>query len=231
VLGSVGLKGVTLDAGAGNDTVTSTDKGGPRVTILGGEGDDTIRAARAEVDPGPGDNGLWLPFPLAAGEAPFEPAPLPQPDSVPTGAVPVGGAGYVLQKRRGVLFVKGLGEILVTPLDAGSASGRMLTAVYVEIEGVGRIVRGLSAKRLVVEGSFHDDVIRLDGHRPGPDGAAGEALGSGLAVPIRATVRAGEGNDRVVGGAAGDVLVGGPGDDTLDGGAGRDRLRGGRRAV
>jgi Ca2+-binding RTX toxin-like protein len=227
---NIGQRDVVLDGGAGNDTITSqTDT--PRVTIVGGEGADHVRAQRAQVDDGPGEDVDEVFIRLAPGEAPFEPG-LPGTDvkppdihPLPPGAVPVGGAGYVLQKRRGVLFIQGMGEILVTPLDAAGASGGVLTDAYVEMGRIGRIIHGLSAKRVIIAGSFREDVIRLDGHRPGPGGAAGEPIASGLPLPIPATVRAAGGDDIVVGGAANDRLFGGPGNDQLDGAGGHNHLR------
>ena len=144
---------------------------------------------------------------------------------MPPGAVSVGGAGYVLQRRRGALLIQGAGEILVTPPDASGAAGGVLGDLYVEIGGIGRIIHGLSAKRVIITGSLGDDIIRLDGHRPGPGGAPGEPVGSGLPLPIPATVRGTRGDDTIVGGAANDRLFGGPGNDHLDGAGGRNRLR------
>jgi Ca2+-binding RTX toxin-like protein len=229
-LSDIGQRDVVLDGGAGNDTITSRSDS-PRVTIAGGEGDDQVRAQRAQVDDGPGEDVDEVFVRLAPGEAPFEPA-LPGTDvkppdvrPLPPGAVPVGGAGYVLQKRRGVLFIQGMESLLVTPLDAAGASGGVLTDAYVEMGRIGRILHGLGAKRVVVAGSFRDDVIRLDGHRPGPGGAPGEPVASGLPLPIPATVRGMRGDDTIVGGAANDQLFGGPGNDHLDGGGGHNRLR------
>jgi Ca2+-binding RTX toxin-like protein len=53
-------------------------------------------------------------------------------------------------------------------------------------------------------------------------------LGRGAAtVPVPATIRGGEGDDELVGGAGADKLIGGPGDDELAGRGGNDLLIGG----
>ncbi len=46
-------------------------------------------------------------------------------------------------------------------------------------------------------------------------------------IPVPATVRAGEGDDRLLGGSASDKLVGGPGDDFISGRRGDDWIIGG----
>lgn len=46
-------------------------------------------------------------------------------------------------------------------------------------------------------------------------------------IPAPVTVRAGDGNDRVLGGGASDKLVGGPGDDFVSGRSGDDWILGG----
>lgn len=58
-------------------------------------------------------------------------------------------------------------------------------------------------------------------------GAGDDSVVMGARVPVPATIRGGEGNDVLVGGAAADKLIGGPGNDELNGRGGNDVLIGG----
>jgi Ca2+-binding RTX toxin-like protein len=58
-------------------------------------------------------------------------------------------------------------------------------------------------------------------------GVGNDSVVIGRLVPVPATIRGGEGDDVLVGGAAADKLIGGPGDDELNGRGGNDVLIGG----
>jgi Ca2+-binding RTX toxin-like protein len=58
-------------------------------------------------------------------------------------------------------------------------------------------------------------------------GAGDDSVVMGHLVPVPATIRGGEGDDVLVGGAAADKLIGGPGNDELNGRGGNDVLIGG----
>jgi hypothetical protein len=58
-------------------------------------------------------------------------------------------------------------------------------------------------------------------------GVGNDSVVIGRLVPVPATIRGGEGDDILVGGAAADKLIGGPGDDELNGRGGNDVLIGG----
>jgi len=58
-------------------------------------------------------------------------------------------------------------------------------------------------------------------------GAGNDTVILGKTVPVPATIRGGEGNDVLVGGAGADKLIGGPGNDELYGRGGNDLLIGG----
>jgi Ca2+-binding RTX toxin-like protein len=58
-------------------------------------------------------------------------------------------------------------------------------------------------------------------------GAGDDSVVIGRLVPVPATIRGGEGDDVLVGGAAADKLIGGPGNDELNGRGGNDVLIGG----
>ncbi len=58
-------------------------------------------------------------------------------------------------------------------------------------------------------------------------GAGDDTVTLGRLVPVPATIRGGEGNDVLTGGAAADKLIGGPGNDELFGRGGDDLLIGG----
>jgi Ca2+-binding RTX toxin-like protein len=100
-----------------------------------------------------------------------------------------------------------------------------------------RITVDFTALDSVVVDLGHDHVQRLDPRtlhsvsvylHAGDDDFRTLSAGSLADVPL--TVRAGAGDDTVVGGAANDVLEGGSGEDFLLGGAGIDLLYGGRGA-
>jgi Ca2+-binding RTX toxin-like protein len=58
-------------------------------------------------------------------------------------------------------------------------------------------------------------------------GAGDDTVILGRTVPVPATIRGGEGDDVLTGGAGPDKLIGGPGDDELNGRGGNDLLLGG----
>jgi Ca2+-binding RTX toxin-like protein len=58
-------------------------------------------------------------------------------------------------------------------------------------------------------------------------GAGNDTVTIGRLVPVPATIRGGEGDDVLIGGAAADKLIGGPGNDELNGRGGNDLLQGG----
>ncbi|OJU84585.1 MAG: hypothetical protein BGO11_11025 [Solirubrobacterales bacterium 70-9] len=58
-------------------------------------------------------------------------------------------------------------------------------------------------------------------------GAGNDIVTLGRTVPVPATIRGGEGDDVLTGGAGPDKLIGGPGDDELNGRGGNDLLIGG----
>ena len=58
-------------------------------------------------------------------------------------------------------------------------------------------------------------------------GVGNDSVVIGRLVPVPATIRGGEGDDVLVGGAAADKLIGGPGNDILQGGTGQNTLVGG----
>lgn len=58
-------------------------------------------------------------------------------------------------------------------------------------------------------------------------GAGNDVVTLGRTVPVPATIRGGEGDDVLTGGAGNDKLIGGPGDDELNGRGGNDMLMGG----
>jgi Ca2+-binding RTX toxin-like protein len=58
-------------------------------------------------------------------------------------------------------------------------------------------------------------------------GAGNDIVTLGRTVPVPATIRGGEGDDVLTGGAGNDKLIGGPGNDELNGRGGNDMLIGG----
>lgn len=58
-------------------------------------------------------------------------------------------------------------------------------------------------------------------------GAGNDVVTLGRTVPVPATIRGGEGDDVLTGGAGADKLIGGPGNDELNGRGGNDVLIGG----
>jgi Ca2+-binding RTX toxin-like protein len=58
-------------------------------------------------------------------------------------------------------------------------------------------------------------------------GAGDDTVILGRTVPVPATIRGGDGDDVLTGGAGADKLIGGPGDDELNGRGGNDLLIGG----
>jgi Hemolysin-type calcium-binding repeat (2 copies). len=135
---------------------------------------------------------------------------------------------------------------LVVAVSAGSAHATPAGASASVVDDVLVISGTNAADRISVDFTVlgtvvvnlgHDHVQRLDPRtfnsvsvylRAGDDDF--RTLSGGSLVDVPLTVRAGAGDDTVVGGAANDVLEGASGDDFLLGGAGTDLVFGGRGA-
>jgi Ca2+-binding RTX toxin-like protein len=102
-------------------------------------------------------------------------------------------------------------------IHGGAANNRMEVALgasgdqlEVSLEGGSPTRFDISEVRMLcLNGGPGDDTITID-----------------PAIPIRAHIVGGAGNDGVTAGAGDDRISGGPGNDSLDGGAGRDVIRG-----
>jgi Ca2+-binding RTX toxin-like protein len=251
-----GLIAVTVDAGAGNDTVVGTTGND---VLLGGDGNDLLD----------GQQGNDVVF-LGAGDDRFNWDPGDGSDTIEgqDGRDEVEANGSAISERfeasangARVRFTRDVAAILldlndVEIVDVNTLGGTDLVTVndlaatdvsQVEVDLAGTLA-GTSgdaqADNVVVSGTVGDDVIELAG-------STGSASVVGLAAPVtitgteaandRVTVNALNGDDLVDGsdltaaaikfsangGDGADVLIGGSGNDTLLGGAGDDVLVGG----
>jgi len=212
---------VTIRAGEGNDTIDVAPGTRVRLTLLGGEGDDTLRGGDG------GDRILGL-----------------------DGRDHIEGRGGDDRITAGASRSHLPGEDTTKPIteviDGGAGNDRLYGGLGADrITGAGGddLIEG-GAGQDTVDGGDGGDTVRggggtdnvygrggadtLDGgaDRDYVDGGAGDdTLSGGLGDD---TLYGLSGTDRIDGGFGQDYLEGGTGDDTLDGGAGNDMLSGGR---
>lgn len=207
---------ISVDAGAGNDTVLAASVGG---TIVGGDGNDSLVGANLveSLYGGPGDDTL-----IGNGD------------------------NDVLQGDDGVDFLSGGagidrldgGSSLTAIVDDFAGSVTLTNSGYQTQRGEVVVLQGLSSATLT--GSSGPDSFNSTGLTSGAvwvTGAGGnDTLQGGL---LGETLLGGDGDDIVAGGggrdsllgeAGNDVLRGNGGTDTLNGGPGTDRLDAGTEA-
>jgi Ca2+-binding RTX toxin-like protein len=192
--------GIYVDAGAGNDIVTSGSgsdslRGGPGNDILkSGAGNDDLRGGSGNdiLEGGAGGDTVdWHDYDQAAG------------DDILRGGD--GNDNLASGPSVGDLFYGGDGS------DTASAGGiTQLTLTDSDYISSGIVSANHSVESWILYGTNNDDTIDA-------------SLFTGIGI----YVDAGAGNDIVTSGSGSDSLRGGPGNDILKSGAGNDDLRGG----
>jgi Ca2+-binding RTX toxin-like protein len=248
------LIAITVDGGAGNDTILGSD-GNDR--LLGGDGNDFVD----------GNRGADIAF-LGAGDDAFQWDPGDGSDIVEgqSGADTMQFNGANINERfevsangRRVRFTRDVGNVTMDldgverlnvkalagadTLIVDDVGGTDLTEVNTDLAA--SIGGGdAAADNVIVDGTAGDDVIDVSGDAPGTSvlGLAARVSITGAEAAIdRLTVQSLAGDDVVTasgltaaairltedGGDGDDVLIGGAGDDTLLGGVGDDVLLGG----
>lgn len=245
-----GMEGVTLNAGAGNDTINDPNSG--NFLILGGPGDDTIIIADTTgpvtVDGGDGSDT----YIIQAGNLH---GPVTINDTGTTGTnnvsiVGTAGPDTFTQSgnqvtANGATITLGAGVSSLT-IDGGGGTGDTFTVIGTPtitptVQGVSdAIVMGTAGNDTIVitpVGNTGRVRVTLNGTLVGTFHPAGKLIVHGLAgdddiridggVTIPCWLYGGAGNDRLKGGGGHNVLLGGSGDDLLTGGNDRDLLIGG----
>ncbi|KPF66142.1 hypothetical protein IP69_15715 [Bosea sp. AAP35] len=214
------LGAVTVDAGDGNDDITTSDGndviygGAGNDSIFAGAGDDTIFAGEGDdliladlgndvIDGGAGYDTLFL-------------AQATGPITVDFAAGKVSGEGIGSDSFMNIeKLLFGAGNDIVTGNNGDDAFGG----------GAGNDTLKGGAGNDTLSGDEGDDSI--DGGS-GDDmvfgGVGNDLLKGGSGVD---RIEGGEGNDIVDAGSGNDIVLGGEGTDTLDGGSGDDRIEGG----
>jgi hypothetical protein len=211
------LSDVTVDSGAGNDTITTgagndtITTGAGNDTVTGGDGDDTVKGGAGPDtlsgglgrDALSGNDGNDT---LTGGDDADWLAPGEGDDGVDGNA-----------QRDTVSFHDATASVDVD-LRAGASSTGTDDDVLVSIENV--------------EGSDLIDTVQgtLGNNRVTGGGSGDSIRGAGGNDTLRGgdgpdTIRGGTGNDRLFGQRAADTLVGGPGVDRCKGGTGNDTIR------
>jgi len=232
------LTSVTVDGGAGNDTILG---GNGNDLLFGGDGNDFID----------GNQGADTAF-LGAGDDTFQWDPGDGSDVVEGqdgfDTLFFNGANIaeqmdVLANGTRTLFTRNVGNITMDLagverinvnalggadiITVHDMSGTGVTEVSVDLAAAGGAGDG-AADQVIAQGSSGDDVI--DAETNGTSGTV-----TGLAAVTNVTnleaidqliVDGGAGNDMLIGGAGTQVLHGGEGDDVLAGGAGDDQMFG-----
>ena len=193
---------VTIRAGEGNDTVDVAPGTKVRLTLLGGEGDDTLRGGDG------GDRILGL-----DGRDRLEGR----------------GGGDLITAGASRAHLPGEDQTapVVEEIDGGSGNDRLyggLGADRIFGEGGNDLVEG-GAGEDTVDGGEGGDTVRGGSGTDNAYGRGGADVLDGGAG--RDYVDGGAGDDRLTGGLGDDTLYGLSGTDTLDGGSGEDYLEGG----
>jgi Ca2+-binding RTX toxin-like protein len=202
---------ILIDGGFGNDNLAVGDGAGAD-TLLGGSGNDTIRARDGDlVDGGTGDDRIEMTTStmntgsLQGGDGNDT---LFVFGNVQLGAAVAVGGIEIMQFSTGSFTLSGEQFEDFTHIDTGlfSASTSTLNLTTGVAGGV-RTVTGQA--ELQVNLSSANDVLSLAG------------FGTDMII------NAGAGSDRITTGAGNDILIGGDGADTLNGAGGNDVLEGG----
>ena len=249
-----GMEGVTLNAGAGNDTIQDPNSG--NFLILGGDGDDIIIVQGTVgtgviVDGGNGSDTYIVNSGNLQG-----PVTLTDTGASGTDIVTVNGTfgtDTFTQTNTGIVanggtINVGAGMDALT-VDGGGGSGDTFTVIGTPtitptVQGVSdTIVQGTSGNDTIVlspVGNTTQITVKLNGKVVGTYQPTGRMIVHGLAgdddIQVTGNTSVsmwlyGDGNnDRLKGGAGNDVLMDGDGDDLLVGGSGRDLLIGGTGA-
>ncbi len=247
-----GMEAVTLNAGAGNDTIIDPNSG--NLLILGGPGNDTIIIADTTgpviVDGGDGSDTYIIRAGNLQGPVTINDTGTGGTDTLTIVGTP--GDDTLVQTTSGFIVngaVIHVGSGLESAtLDGGGGSGDTFDnqgtpPVAVTVQGVGDMVvfgtagddqirfsptsggRVVATLNGVVVATFHSPK-RLIAYGLGGDDDI-QVVGS---IGISAWLYGGDGNDRLKGGDGDDVLLGGEGDDLVVGGSGRDLMIGGTGA-
>lgn len=235
-----GLGNDTLFGGSGNDLLHgSSETGGSTLadTLFGGDGNDTLIASVGRsgtpgsrldggagsdvLTGGSGDDTLLGSFGMDTMSGGLGSDLFVLDDSYGNDSI-IGGAGPGVDIID-VTAVGGVGlSIAMTGTGAGTISGVVSTATFVEIEGF--VLTGLAD---TLNGSAATGGFSATG------GAGNDALTGGSGDDTMSgddgndTLTGGLGNDSLSGGTGNDSITGGAGNDTLGGGAGADRIDGG----
>ncbi len=246
-----GMEGVTLNAGAGNDTINDPNSG--NFTILGGDGDDVIIVqdtvgTGVVVDGGNGSDTYIVNSGNLQGPITLTDSGASGTDSVTVNGT--SGTDTITQTSNSIVanggtINVGAGLDAMT-VDGGGGSGDTFTVIGTPtitptVQGVSdTIVQGTSGNDTIIVstvGNTSQVTVKLNRKVVGTYQPTGRMIVHGLAgdddlqvtgntnVPM--WLYGDAGNDRLKGGAGNDVLMGGDGDDLLAGGSGRDLLIGG----
>ena len=255
--GLAGLIQLTLDGGAGNDTITGGDGDD---LLLGGDGNDVVTGGRGSDTAllGTGDDTfIWNPgdgSDVVEGQAGFDTLVFNGANINETMSILANGGRVTLTRNVGniTMDLNGVERVAVTArggadlITVGDLSGTAVKQVALDLSGQpGSGVGDGAADTVVVLGTAGGNHITLAG-------AAGAVTVAGL--PVQTTITGIEGaNDRLVvqalggndvldagglaagvigltldGGAGNDTIIGSGGDDLLIGGDGNDAVTGGR---
>ena len=234
------LIGITVDGGAGNDTILGSNGND---LLFGGEGNDFID----------GNQGADSAF-LGAGDDTFQWDPGDGSDLVDgqggTDTLLFNGANIaeqmdVLPNGSRALFTRNIGNITmdlngIERINVNALGGADLITVHdmtgtdvkeinVNLAGtLGGATGDGAADQVVVQGTSDNDVIHAEtiGTSGTVTGLAAVTNVTNLETIDQLVVDGGAGNDTLIGGAGSQVLHGGDGDDVLQGGAGDDQMFG-----
>jgi Ca2+-binding RTX toxin-like protein len=200
---------VTIDAGAGADTIVTRGTAPDRYFIEGGDGNDTITATAAKVDGGTGDDRITL-----GGKGSAKGGGGNDTIVTPRGIETTGGTRLRVSRGGGLSVIGSNNDDTIVVLRPADAP----TSLQVTVNGATHVFSDVGVRRVSVLTFGGNDTVRLS-----PDGPAEAGL---LPFDGRSNLQGGDGNDVLIGGAGRDVIGGGNGHDALDGRAGDDVLTG-----
>ncbi|MCC7321293.1 MAG: Hint domain-containing protein [Rubellimicrobium sp.] len=207
---SATTQGVTIDAGAGNDSLTG---GSGNDTLIGGTGDD-ILAGGAGADVLSGGQGMDY-ADYSASDAGV------QIDLGGNTAAGGHAAGDTLSGIDGIIG-SAHDDVLIGYDGMGTGADSFTNVFY---GGAGNdFLDGRGGDDSLFGGTGNDTILGGAGNDLLDGGDGDDTLDGGTGNDI---LDGGAGNDLLLGGGGADTLSGGAGNDTLDGGAGNDVMSGG----
>jgi Ca2+-binding RTX toxin-like protein len=234
--GLAGLIQLTLDGGAGNDTITGGDGND---VLIGGDGNDSINGGHGHdvASLGAGDDVfVWNQgdgSDVVDGQDGFDTLLFNGASGSENIGISAKHGRVTLTRDVGAITMdlNGIEHIQLNPLTGadtiavGDLTGTNVTLVAIDLAATPGSAQGDGQPDTVtLNGTAGDDQINVvaSGSGVAVTGLAEQVTVDGMDAADQLTINGGAGNDTITGGNGNDMLIGGSGNDVINGGHGND---------